>query len=287
MRHVKISVGLIATVCTFGILAAPALAADFEANKGTQTFTEGPFQSFNTKTEALKQVFTIGPIKYIPEGSTEPVEAEYSIKCENATGTGTASGTPSETLTVDVKYKDCFTSGKAPDKTNAAKFVPQEESAENPKKAPAVFVYNADGAVEIPEAITVKLQESKCTVVIDSQTLEPEPSEGEPSAKPYAPVLYSNDEIKRADKTKAEKEEFPEPEDLQYKLLITNQMTTRKTEEKETVGLEYEVEPTQVKEVPTKKGECAKIPPADRSGTNGTYTGNLHLELKNGSLKIS
>lgn len=293
MRHVKVVVGLIVAVGLFGLTAASALAAGFESKPNGKT-KDMTFKEYGKKAgEPSAQTFKIGPIKY-QNVEKEPVEVSWKIKCANAKGTGTApaEGTPSPTLTVKVTYQDCtytgtgatVIKGEAPHAT----FVGQKEN-------PATFKYyvggEKNGQVNLESSIEIKLGGPKCIVTIPSQESEPFGS--------YVPAKYSNSSIAIGNK-KAESEEFPSG--FRNRLIIENGIAVHTNEEKEKVGLAYEVAPMTYASgpregEPLKTSVCNNIPTSEkieektvdpREGVNGTYTNSdLKLELPKGELKVT
>jgi len=147
MRHIRLTVGLLATVGAFAVIAAPALAAEFEASKAGAE-AGSPVE---TKGAAVgEQSFHSGPVE-----TAKGVE-HFTVKCNKGKSTGTATEGLSTKLVDKVTFSKC-TSGK-----KGAKF-----------EGPLELKYNSDGAVEIGE-VRVKLSEAKCFMTIEAQEVDEE-----------------------------------------------------------------------------------------------------------------
>lgn len=288
MRRARTTVGLIVALAALAVTATPALAIGFES-KPNQKTKDTTFKEYGKKTgEPSEQTFVIGPIKYL-NAKKEPESLKWKITCANAKGTGTAppESAPSEELTVEVRYQKCTYTGSYVEKVNGraptAHFLGQKES-------PPTFTYNVDGEVKLDNSIEIELtiKALKCLVTIPEQEIEP--------FETYVPVRYSNPPVEIGTK-KTEKEEFPSG--FRDRLIIENNIVVHvANEEKEKVGLEYEVAPMEnhktEKPLP---GACNNIPESEeiekvkiepRHGVNGSYTNsNLKLELPGGELKVT
>jgi hypothetical protein len=87
MRHLRLGLGLLATMCAFAFGAAPALAHEFIAS--TTNTTHGTSES--------EQLFKFGAFK---------------IKCQRAVARGSAAQGSSQTYATLVKFTKCLTSAK-------------------------------------------------------------------------------------------------------------------------------------------------------------------------------
>ncbi len=145
MRRMRLTMGLLATVGAFAVAAAPALAAEFEASK-TGVEAGSPVETAGVGVE--EQVFHSGPVK-----TSNGIE-HFTIKCQKAKSTGTATEGLSTTLVDKVQFSKC-TAGK--------KGAPVAE-----KGAALELKYNSDGAVETGE-LKFKLAEAKCFMTIEAQ----------------------------------------------------------------------------------------------------------------------
>ena len=138
MRHVRLPVALVGTLCALAVTAAPAMAEGFIANGGT--VTQG--------TSSSTQTFKFGEFKGI------------TIKCSKVTSTGTVvEGTPSSLIDV-ISPKKCTFASKG------VKFVtPIEIEYKNPEKI------EEGNEAKILSAVEIKVSAYKCLLTIDAQEL--------------------------------------------------------------------------------------------------------------------
>jgi len=135
MRRLRTTAGVIATVCAFGITAAPALAHEFEAS-ATGATIGGDLLKGGTQTFKLKP---------------------FTIKCTNAKSAGTATAPSSLTITDEVSYSGCTSFG------TSVKF-----------ESPLKVEYNAEGTIKILDAVNIKIKAVKCVATIAAQSLPTE-----------------------------------------------------------------------------------------------------------------
>jgi hypothetical protein len=207
MRHLRITLGLAATVCAFAVIAAPALAHEFTASaSGT---TKGT-------TEEV-QTFKFGPFK---------------ITCLRAVSKGLVAAGSSKTLNDTIKFMKCSTEGKI----GTHKIELQTRFV-----TPLVVEYHANGFVEtgsetVEEEGSAKLAggevqlkvsagaKFKCNINWPEQTL-PVRAEKNPEGE-FSAATYSNEPGKLGKK-------FPGGQ--QTKLLIANNFKA--------ISFEFEGEP--------------------------------------------
>lgn len=163
MRHVRLTVGLLATVGVFAISATPALAF-------TEFFASAT-GDVRGKAVSEEQVFKFGPVTALND--------RFTIKCIAAhSNGGEVSEGAFESLAVPVKFGKCTSEGQP------AKFLHQgdaplefgytfeKEEKENRKGevTEVVWYVNAEtGSIEI------KLPVAKCIVTLESTSLERAP----------------------------------------------------------------------------------------------------------------
>lgn len=140
MRHVRLPVAIVATVCALAVTAAPAMAEGFTSSGGA------------TKGAALgTQTFRFGTAKSIV------------IKCEKVKSTGT---TAAGSLTAIV---DTITPGKCSYLGKGVKFVsPMEVEYKNP------LLIEEENNVAILKPIEMKISAIKCLLTVDAQNLPKE-----------------------------------------------------------------------------------------------------------------
>jgi hypothetical protein len=87
MRHLRLSLGLIASVCAFAVAASPALAHEFIASKAGKVHG----------AEESEQLFKFGAIK---------------MKCQQASAAGKVAGGSTQTFATLIKFSKCLTTAK-------------------------------------------------------------------------------------------------------------------------------------------------------------------------------
>jgi hypothetical protein len=150
MRHLRITLGLAATVCSFAVAAAPALAHEFTSSGGA------------SHGKGEEQNFHLGPFK---------------IECQKAVSNGGATTpTSSETLFAEVKLRKCKTK---------ASVGGQPITLGTTFKTPLDIEYHANGFVEIGSEgeeiagnatlkggeVEVRVHTIKCVIRLPEQTI--------------------------------------------------------------------------------------------------------------------
>jgi hypothetical protein len=169
MRHVRLSLGLVATTCAFAMAATPALAHDFVGSVG----------KVSKGVATNEQEFKFGVFK---------------ILCENAKSKGSGlKESPQKTFFTEVKYSKC---------TTEAHIGGEPFFLKTHFKTPVDYEYHANGFVESGSeaeegnvvvsggAVEMKVAGLKCIIDWPAQTI-PVKAEAKPEGE-YSSVTYTN-----------------------------------------------------------------------------------------------
>ena len=216
MRNFRATLGLVAMVCLFAVMAVPALAAEFTASRLPAPCSEA--EPCRTKGHGIGE-----PDELHPTYSQKFKIGAFTILCKKAivyAKTPSEGAFTSETSSIfktEVKFAECVTEAKFGAFTGAIK------TAFNGGKA-VRFIYHTNGFAEVgyEEAVQIsgvatsfKISGKICTISLPAQTLPiaaVKKPEGEYSAATYSnePVEVSEKLIKRF------------PSGFQNKLVIAN-----------------------------------------------------------------
>ncbi|HMD51188.1 MAG TPA: hypothetical protein VKG62_00625 [Solirubrobacteraceae bacterium] len=170
MKSVKTTIGMLTAVCALGMMAAPAMAQEFNSTGGA---TKGVSEE--------EQSFKLGPFK---------------IHCERAVSKGTATAGLSKTISDEVKFSKCLTEAKIGSNPIWLK---------TDFGSPLAIEYHANGFVEIGSeiegaaavasigggAIEVKIGAIGCTIEVPKQTV-PTKAEKKPE-EPFSEATFTNE----------------------------------------------------------------------------------------------
>jgi hypothetical protein len=170
--------GLVAAVCAFSVLVAPALATPPEST--APLFTASKSNGKGPLPFPLK-------LKGVGVGPQEFTFKSLKISCLTAKIGGEITGSPSQTVKLIVTYKDCsggpISFGNVKKQTIPIHFKEKGE-----------YTYHFNGFVENEESIEMKTKYLGCLVEADSGTI-PEKAEEFPGRQ-YDNALYSAKEGK-------------------------------------------------------------------------------------------
>jgi hypothetical protein len=255
MRHVRLKLGVVTTLCAFAVAVTPALAHEFTASKSGNT-------KGNSKTE---QKFKFGPFKITC--SEAPGSSAAVAKAKGKVVAGS-----SKTYAAQIKFGKCYTEAKLGSKEIklATRFV-----------TPLAIEYHANGFVETGSeleevegsavlaggeveikantGLTEERKRSQCTILWPEQTL-PLKAEKKPEGE-YSAATYANE-------TTPEPVGKKFPDGLQHSILISNAFK----------GIKYEFEGEPCDE--WGKGETEE-------GGGGTYFGSFPAILGGGNFEFS
>ncbi|HWG08887.1 MAG TPA: hypothetical protein VN672_07745 [Solirubrobacteraceae bacterium] len=196
MRHLRLGLGLLATMCAFAFGAAPALAHEFISS--TTNATHGISES--------EQLFKLGAIK---------------MKCAKTSAKGSVAAGSSQTYTTAIKFSKCLTTAKVGTHTIflATRFL-----------TPLTVEYHANGYVVIPEGSgevkvntgkTEEFEKSECHIRWLGQTI-PAKAVKNPEEE-FTAATFSNTAIPK-------KVSKAFPDGLQHGIEINNAFTGIKYE---------------------------------------------------------
>jgi hypothetical protein len=255
MRHVRLKLGVTATLCAFAVAVTPALAHEFTANKAGKT------KGIST----TEQNFKFGPFKITcseTPGSTAAV----------ARSKGKVVAGASKTYATTIKFTQCFTQAKIGAKSiklrthfltplaveyHANGFVETGSETEEVEGSAVL----AGGEVEIKTnvGITEERERSQCTILWPEQTL-PLRAEKKPEGE-FSEATYANE-------TKPEPVGKKFPDGLQHSILITNAFK----------GIKFEFEGEPCEEWGKEETE---------EGGGGSYFGSFPAILSTGNFEFS
>lgn len=236
MRSVRITLGLVAAALMLGVSAVPAMASgEFTASK----LTGKGSAAFPLKLKGK----SVGPQEFIFR--------KIHIVCQTAKVSGSVPSSPSKTVTLLVKYKDC---------TTGPIVIWGNKTYEDPMKfkEKAELIYHYNGFVESEEEVEMKAKFLKCEVAWEESVI-PERAEERPEAE-WSAALYTNESLETEDLRHF-------PSGVQNKLLITNEFK----------GLEWAEEGG---------GLCEDQDIELKEGENGKYIGKLLVEVPNGNISV-
>jgi hypothetical protein len=246
MRHLRLSVGLLATTCALAFGAAPALAHEFIASTSNKT----------GGTAETEQVFKFGPFK---------------IKCGRANAKGLVAAGSSETYATSIKFAKCLTEAKlgVHDIFLGTRFLTPlaveyhangfvETGSELEEFEGSAVLAGGSAEIKVNQGKTEEGKKAECHIVWPEQTL-PIRAVKKPTGE-YSDASYAN-ETKPHNVTKA----FPDG--LQHFIKISNTFT----------GIQYEFvgEPCE---------EYGRQETAE--GRTGKYTGSFPQLLTGGNLEF-
>jgi hypothetical protein len=154
MRRIRMIAGLAAMVCALAVVAAPASAVEFSASAVGKSL----------------------PLKLTASGEEQAIKfGKYKVECESTKGQGTIASSPTPTLTVSVRYKQC--------KDVEGRW----EGVETEPKvsiSPVELTYYGNGSVGVQEVeispITIKIHNTGgCTVTWERQRVPVKAAEKE------------------------------------------------------------------------------------------------------------
>jgi len=245
MRHARLSVGLVATVCAFAIGATPALAHEFVAS------ATGNISGKVESTQSLK----FGPFK---------------ITCLKAADKGAVAAGTTDEFATSIKFSKCTTEGKIGSKKimlsthfmtplaveyHANRFV--ETGSELEEEEGATVLAGGTAEIKVPTGVNEEFRKSTCVIEWPEQTL-PKKAEQKPNEE-YAAVGFSN-----ASTPKKASPKFPDG--MQHSIVVSNEFK----------GIKYEFEGEPCEEWGKEEGP---------EGGGGTYFGSFPVVLSGGSLE--
>jgi hypothetical protein len=247
MRHLRLTVGLVASVCAFAPAVSPALAHEFTASRTGKT-------SGQVERE---QNFKFGPFK---------------ITCEKATSKGAVAAGSSPTFATKIKFAKCTTEGKI-----GSKAIKLPTSF----KTPLAIEYHANGFVEtgseleeiegkavlargeaelkVYTGLTEEREKSRCNIIWPEQTI-PLKAEKKPEGE-YSSAAYASEE-----KPASNLKKFPDG--FQHYVNVSNAFK----------GIKYEFEGEPCEEWGKEEGS---------EGGGGTYFGSFPQLLAGGDFEYS
>jgi hypothetical protein len=246
MRHIRLTLGLIASVCAFAVAASPALAHEFVASKAGKI--HGAAES--------EQLFKFGGIK---------------IKCQKASAVGKVAGGSTNTFATLVKYAKCLTTAKVGTHEIfiATKWV-----------TPLAVEYHANGFVETGSMVseiegrTVLAGGSAVIKINTGRTEEFEKSECHlswlPQTIPVKAINSPEEEFSAAKYTNAANPHLVTkvfPDGLQHYIVVTNEFK----------GIKYELEGEPCETWGREEGA---------EGFGGTYNGSFPELLTGGNFEF-
>jgi hypothetical protein len=246
MRHLKLTLGVAASVCAFALAASPALAGEFVAS--TTGKTSGSSES--------EQVFRFGAIK---------------IKCLHTSAKGGVAAGSSTTYASSIKFTKCLTGAKVGlhEIHLATKFLTPlaveyhqngfvEVGSETEENEGTVTVIGGSAELKINTGRTEEFEKSECHLRWEPQTI-PVRAIKKPD-EPYSAAVYTN-----ISRPHAVSKTFPTG--LQNGIEISNEFK----------GIHYELEGEPCEEWGKEEGSEA---------VNGTYTGSFPQFLAGGNLEF-
>lgn len=229
MRHVRLSLGVVATVCTFAVAAAPAMAHEFLSNavgKPTKGVSVGP------------QEFKFGAFKIVCPG---PVAVGNGYTGPGATTKGRIAASPSNTFFTEATYKRCEAEARLNTETFWIKV-----------KVPKIdYEYHANGfvenGVESEENVTLSggtvemkaHQPLNCIINWEAQTI-PVRAKKNPEGE-FTEAAFTNEEVANGNLKKF-------PSGFQKKMSIANTFGS----------MDYEVEEGQCENFEHVEGKSGK-----------------------------
>jgi hypothetical protein len=246
MRHLRLALGLAASVCTLAIAVSPALAGEFVASKAGKVHG----------AEESEQLFRFGAIK---------------IKCQKVSATGSVAGGATQTFATLIKYSKCLTT---------AKVGSHEIFIATTWKTPLAIEYHANGFVETGSMVseiegrtvlaggsaeikintgkTEEFEKSECHVIWPAQTI------------PVKAINHPEEEFTAAKYTNATRPHVVSktfPDGLQHYIVVTNEFKA--------IRFELEGEPCET----WGKEEGPE-------GSGGTYNGSFPQILGGGNFEF-
>lgn len=246
MRHLRLSVGLLATTCALAFGAAPALAHEFIASTSNKT----------NGTAETEQVFKFGPFK---------------IKCGRANAKGLVAAGSSETYATSIKFTKCLTEAKLGVHTiflgtrfltplaveyHANGFV--ETGSELEEFEGSAVLAGGSAEIKVNQGKTEEGKKAECHIVWPEQTL-PMKAIKNPTGE-YSEATYANI-------TKPHLANKTFPEGLQHGINISNTFK----------GIKFEFEGEPCEEYGREEGP---------EGHAGKYTGSFPQFLTGGNLEF-
>ncbi len=246
MRHLRLTLGLVASVGAFALAASPALASEFFASKEGKT---------NGSSETV-QAFKFGAFK---------------IKCAKVSTTGAVNAGSETTYATKIKYAKCLTEARIGTKPIflASHFVTPlaieyhangfvETGSETTEVEGEAVVTGGSAEIKVNTGKTAEFANSECHLRWPAQTI-PLKAEKHPE-EPYSSATYAN-----ATRPHAVSKTFPEG--LQHYIVISNEFK----------GIKYELEGEPCETWGKEEGP---------EGGGGTYTGSFPQYLSGGNLEF-
>lgn len=245
MRHLRLTLGLAASVCTFALAASPALAGEFIASNSGKVHG----------VEESEQLFKFGAFK---------------IKCQKATANGLVTAGTSSTYATSIKFAKCLTSAHLGShefflattfqtplavEYHANHFV--ETGSEVVEEEGATVLAGGTAVIKVNLGRTSEFTKSECHIKWPEQTL-PKRAINHPEEE-FAEATYTN-----ASRSHLVSKNFPTG--IQNYLVFGNAFK----------GIKYEFEGEPCEEWGKEEGP---------EGGNGTYTGSFPQILGDGNFE--
>jgi hypothetical protein len=265
MRNFRATLGLVAMVCIFAVMAVPALAAEFAASRLPAACSEA--EPCRTKGHGIGEPDELHP------GYTQKFKiGAFTIECKKAVSfaktaaEGAFTSGSSSTFSTEIKFAECLTEAKFSTFTGGIR------TSFNGGKA-VKFIYHTNGFAEFgyEEAVQIsgvstsfKIGSGICTISLPAQTI-PVKAEKEPTGA-FSAATYSNEEVAAPEKLI---KRFPSG--FQTRMVIANAFKAMK--------FEYE------------GGQCVgeggfEEEAKTTSGKSASYTGGLEEEVAGGNLSF-
>jgi hypothetical protein len=269
MRHLRIMFGLALAVCTFAVVAAPALATMtkvFKASEVGKVFTEAePGKTKGQGVGSLAEA-TISGKEYT---FTQAFKfGAFKVKCAKASSKGIVTASSFTDFGLSIKLGQCFTEDH---------FGTLLTWLRTSFKEPVIIVYHINGVVEIgteSEEIESEVKISGgtatfavaakiCTIGWPAQAV---PAKSKPN-KEYSAAVYKNESVPTTFLKKF-------PSGFQHKMLIEDLFR----------GMKFKYESGQCSEIAEKSEEEEGL--IKKEGHNGEYRGSILAETLSGNLEI-